>query len=232
MNFWRSLPCRGHPNLRTGARILDLVCTFNSSTASGDDEGPGRGTSVVKSFLTEEKGYPPNVAEGMIKAMPSASLHSFKQLGDSGLRALSGAVAREIVAQELRSELPMVTVVIVPFGRSQEEDLTFEANEGMTLFDLWEENQSSLGPLMECACGGIAACSTCHVILDQDTYDTIASLPGGSVSEAEMDMLDLAEGPQATSRLGCQLPFKEIMNEHGENGKLVLYLPESTNNLF
>ena len=85
---------------------------------------------------------------------------------------------------------------------------------------------------MECACGGIAACSTCHVILDQDTYDTIASLPGGSVSEAEMDMLDLAEGPQATSRLGCQLPFKEIMNEHGENGKLVLYLPESTNNLF
>ena len=65
--------------------------------------------------------------------------------------------------------------MIVPFGRSEEEGLTFEANEGMTLYDLWQENQASLGPLIECACGGIAACSTCHVILDQDIYDAMAA---------------------------------------------------------
>ena len=185
----------------------------------------------VKKFLTEEKGYPANVAEGMLRAMPNASMHSFKQLGDSGLRALSGAVARDIMHQEQRRELPSVTVVIIPFGRREEEGLTFEANEGMTLFDLWEENRSSLGSFVECACGGIAACSTCHVILEQDAYDAITASEGG-IKEAEIDMLDLAEDPQPTSRLGCQMSFRKLQHDDGDMGKLVLRLPESTNNLW
>lgn len=225
INTLWSLPRLRHRAVQSYRMRGGLIGARLSSIATGDEDGGRGGASQVKSFLAE-KGYPPNVAEGMMKAMPNASLHSFKQLGDGGLRALSGAVAREIIAQELRSELPSVTVVIVPFGRSKEEGLTFEANEGMTLYDLWEKNQSSLGSLMECACGGIAACSTCHVILEQGAYDALASSREGSVSEAEMDMLDLAEGPQATSRLGCQLPFKNIA------GPLVLWLPESTNNLF
>ena len=48
------------------------------------------------------------------------------------------------------------------------------------------------------ACGGVTACSTCHVYL----------VEGGAscaeAEEAEEDMLDNAPGVRETSRLGCQ----------------------------
>lgn len=50
------------------------------------------------------------------------------------------------------------------------------------------------------ACDGSLACSTCHVILEQKTFD---SLP--PPEEEELDMLDLAFGLTDTSRLGCQI---------------------------
>ena len=53
---------------------------------------------------------------------------------------------------------------------------------------------------IEGACGGQLACSTCHVILPQEVYD---SLP--EKTEEEEDMLDLAWGLQDTSRLCCQI---------------------------
>lgn len=53
---------------------------------------------------------------------------------------------------------------------------------------------------VEGACGGECACSTCHVIMTQDVFD---SLP--EVTEEEEDMLDLAAGLTDTSRLGCQV---------------------------
>ncbi|MGK5092682.1 2Fe-2S iron-sulfur cluster-binding protein [Deltaproteobacteria bacterium TL4] len=48
------------------------------------------------------------------------------------------------------------------------------------------------------SCGGVCACSTCHVIVREG---------GESCSEAtddEEDMLDMAPGLQAQSRLACQ----------------------------
>lgn len=48
------------------------------------------------------------------------------------------------------------------------------------------------------ACGGVVACSTCHVIV-REGYETC-----GEPSEAELDMLDQAPGVEANSRLGCQ----------------------------
>lgn len=50
------------------------------------------------------------------------------------------------------------------------------------------------------ACGGELACSTCHLIFDQETFD---SLP--PMTEEEQDMLDLAFEVTETSRLGCQI---------------------------
>lgn len=49
------------------------------------------------------------------------------------------------------------------------------------------------------ACGGEAACSTCHVILEKKVFDR---LPRATAEEE--DMLDLATGLTKTSRLGCQ----------------------------
>jgi 2Fe-2S ferredoxin len=48
------------------------------------------------------------------------------------------------------------------------------------------------------ACGGVTACSTCHVIV----VEGLESCP--EASEEEEDMLDLAPGVTAQSRLACQ----------------------------
>lgn len=53
---------------------------------------------------------------------------------------------------------------------------------------------------LEGACEGSLACSTCHVILDKDSYDKLPE-----TTEDEEDMLDMAFGLTATSRLGCQI---------------------------
>jgi 2Fe-2S ferredoxin len=53
---------------------------------------------------------------------------------------------------------------------------------------------------IEGACEGSLACSTCHVIVDPDWYTKLAK-----ATEDEEDMLDLAFGLTATSRLGCQI---------------------------
>jgi ferredoxin len=60
--------------------------------------------------------------------------------------------------------------------------------------------------LLEGACEGSLACSTCHVILMKDEFKKFPK-----ASEEEEDMLDLAFGLEETSRLGCQLILKPEM---------------------
>ena len=48
------------------------------------------------------------------------------------------------------------------------------------------------------ACGGVIACSTCHVIVREGIESC------GEPSDDELDMLDQAPGLEANSRLGCQ----------------------------
>jgi len=48
------------------------------------------------------------------------------------------------------------------------------------------------------ACGGVCACSTCHVIVRAGLESC------NEASEAEEDMLDNAPGLEPESRLGCQ----------------------------
>ena len=73
---------------------------------------------------------------------------------------------------------------------------------------------------IEGACEGSLACSTCHVIVDPDWYDLLKE-----ATEDEEDMLDLAFGLTATSRLGCQI----IMTE--ELDGLTVRLPAGTRNM-
>lgn len=73
---------------------------------------------------------------------------------------------------------------------------------------------------IEGACEGSLACSTCHVIVDQAWHDQLTD-----ATEDEEDMLDLAFGLSATSRLGCQI----IMTE--ELDGLTVALPAATRNL-
>jgi len=74
---------------------------------------------------------------------------------------------------------------------------------------------------MEGACEGSIACSTCHVILDDDVYD---SLP--EPCEEEDDMLDMAPGLTESSRLGCQVFLTTAMDG------IRVKLPMATRNFY
>ena len=91
-----------------------------------------------------------------------------------------------------------------------------EAPLGLSVLEIAHKNKIDI----EGACEGSLACSTCHVIVDPDWYDLLKE-----ATEDEEDMLDLAFGLTATSRLGCQI----IMTE--ELDGLTVRLPAATRNL-
>ncbi|WP_434732271.1 ferredoxin family 2Fe-2S iron-sulfur cluster binding protein [Wolbachia endosymbiont of Zygogramma bicolorata] len=91
--------------------------------------------------------------------------------------------------------MPSVTFVL-PDGSKK----SYEAAEGETLLNL--AHRSDLD-LLEGACEGSLACSTCHVIVDPEFYDAVET--HNPISDEENDMLDLAFGLTETSRLGCQI---------------------------
>jgi len=53
-------------------------------------------------------------------------------------------------------------------------------------------------------CGGLAACSTCHVYIADEWWDSC-----GEVDELEADMLPFAIDQQKNSRLCCQIIVDE-----------------------
>jgi ferredoxin len=81
-------------------------------------------------------------------------------------------------------------------------DRVVEAEPGRRLLDVaWDAKQP-----LEGACEGVMACSTCHVIVDEEDF---AKLP--PASEEEEDMLDLAAHATRRSRLACQIILTEEM---------------------
>lgn len=91
-----------------------------------------------------------------------------------------------------------------------------EAPLGLSVLEIAHRNDIDI----EGACDGSLACSTCHVIIQDDWYKRLEE-----ASEDEEDMLDLAFGLEATSRLGCQI----IMTE--ELDGLTVKLPAETRNM-
>ena len=57
-------------------------------------------------------------------------------------------------------------------------------------------------------CGGGMCCSTCHVILDPEVYDSI-----DPATEDEDDLLDYIKNLTHTSRLACCVRITGDMNE-------------------
>jgi 2Fe-2S ferredoxin len=97
-------------------------------------------------------------------------------------------------------------------GRRREVD----APLGLSVLEIAHKN----GIDIEGACEGSLACSTCHVIIDPEWYELLKV-----ASEDEEDMLDLAFGLTATSRLGCQIIITEELDG------LIVHLPASTRNM-
>src|SRR5262249_5699293 len=78
-----------------------------------------------------------------------------------------------------------------------------DAPLGLSVLEIAHRNDIDI----EGACEGSLACSTCHVIIDPEWYDLLKE-----ASEDEEDMLDLAFGLTATSRLGCQIIITEELD--------------------
>ncbi len=71
---------------------------------------------------------------------------------------------------------------------------------------------------LEHSCGGVCACSTCHVIVRSGSESC------NEATEDEEDMLDLAPGLQLQSRLACQCVSCGTSN-------VVIEIPEWNRNL-
>lgn len=105
--------------------------------------------------------------------------------------------------EQVRADLPRqpygVTFVL-PDGATRdvrvEPDKLPYSHEGLpgSILDI----AMGAGVPIDHACGGVAACSTCHVILERGSETC------NEQQEAEEDMLDLAPGVTDRSRLGCQ----------------------------
>jgi ferredoxin, 2Fe-2S len=71
---------------------------------------------------------------------------------------------------------------------------TVQAEEGYSILEIAEENDVHLNH----NCGGVCACSTCHVYI-QNGEDYLEE-----ISEKEENFIDRAINPRIESRLGCQ----------------------------
>lgn len=107
--------------------------------------------------------------------------------------------------------MPKMTFVL-----ADGSEKTFDAPNGISVLEVAHRNGVSL----EGACEGSLACSTCHVIVDQEWYGKLKE-----ASEDEEDMLDLAFGLTHTSRLGCQILMSDALDG------LKVTLPNATRNM-
>jgi len=90
------------------------------------------------------------------------------------------------------------------------------AEEGQSLLEVAHQN----GVDIEGACEGSMACSTCHVVVEQEFFDRLPA-----PSEEEEDMLCLTFGLRPTSRLGCQIVVSSAVDG------LTVKLPNQTLNM-
>ena len=93
----------------------------------------------------------------------------------------------------------MARVRFLALGRSRDVEMPV----GATLLQASKECHAPEGD----ACGGVCACSTCHVIVAAEWFAKLAP-----ASEDEEDMLDLAAGVTRTSRLSCQIVLSEALD--------------------
>jgi 2Fe-2S ferredoxin len=105
---------------------------------------------------------------------------------------MSDSIEQNIPADKL------VRVTFLPEGRTVEFEfgaLPYEHHgKPMSFLDVAENNDIFL----DHACGGVCACSTCHVLIK-------AGESGLTVADDdELDRLDMAADQQLNSRLGCQ----------------------------
>ncbi|CAH2225300.1 adrenodoxin, mitochondrial [Pelobates cultripes] len=95
--------------------------------------------------------------------------------------------------------------VTVKFINRDGNTIVADGKVGESLLDLVVEKNLDIDGFG--ACEGTLACSTCHLIFEDPVFQQL-----DTVTDEEMDMLDLAYGLTETSRLGCQICLQKWMN--------------------
>ena len=106
----------------------------------------------------------------------------------------------------------MPQIVVLPHEILCPEGAVLEVKRGISVCDALLENDIEI----EHACEKSCACTTCHVIVREG----FASL--NEADEKEEDLLDMAWGLEATSRLSCQAIVDEA--------NLIVEIPKYTIN--
>lgn len=94
-------------------------------------------------------------------------------------------------------------MIRVEFITATGERVGADAQPGMRLLEVAQ----AVGLPLEGTCEGQMACSTCHVVVSPDWFGKLKP-----ASADEEDMLDLAAGVAATSRLACQIALDEALD--------------------
>ena len=89
------------------------------------------------------------------------------------------------------------------FIQTNGKESSIEAENGLSVMEVARDNDIGI----EGTCGGSISCCTCHVIIDPEWFPIV-----GKPNPDEEDMLDLAMGLKATSRLGCQIEITAELN--------------------
>lgn len=84
------------------------------------------------------------------------------------------------------------------------EHMTLQAQNAQSLMDIMRSG--GVDDILA-LCGGTCSCATCHVIVDPGFADQLAPM-----GDDENDLLDSSDHRTATSRLSCQVIFREDMD--------------------
>ncbi|KXN71099.1 ferredoxin precursor [Conidiobolus coronatus NRRL 28638] len=106
--------------------------------------------------------------------------------------------------------------ITINFITPEGETVSARGRVGQSILDVAHSNEIDL----EGACEASLACSTCHVILTDEIFDSLEE-----PTDEENDMLDLAFGLTETSRLGCQVELREDMEG------MTVKIPSATRNM-
>lgn len=97
------------------------------------------------------------------------------------------------------------------FEEKGHEPQTFEMEEGETILEVAMDNDVEL----QHNCGGVCACSTCHVYVEKG-MDNLRE-----ITDKEEDFIDRAVNPQLNSRLSCQCELEE-------DGDIEVFVPDQS----
>ena len=89
------------------------------------------------------------------------------------------------------------------FEENEKDPLTVTAVVDDTILEVALKNNIELHH----NCGGVCACSTCHIYLERGEEFV------DEISDKEEDFVDRARIPKLTSRLSCQCLLKEAAGE-------------------